>query len=478
VPFYTVLGITAGNTLEAVVGAYLLRRVAGFQPQLERVRDVISLVAFGGVLSTTLSATIGVTSLLLGDEIVADHFGSVWRTWWLGDMGGDLVVAPALLVAVTHWPYRRAPGKPLEAAALAAAVLGLSTVIFSSHTGLTYLVFPALIWAALRFWQPGAVGAALLVAGIALVFTEHDLGPYSGHSPDDRLLLAQSFVGAACTTALVLAAVITERQQIEDAVEHIAGTLQESLLPSTLPTVPGIETAVHFRPAGARHLVGGDFYDLFECGDRSWAAVIGDVCGKGAAAAAVTGLARYTLRAVAVQEQRPSRILALLNDAMLRQRSAEEFCTVAYARMELNGAGAHVTLSNGGHPLPLILRADGSVETAGANGTLLGVLSDPELADHNTELQPGETLVLYTDGLTDAYAPARIVTKDDLVAVLESCAGRTAWAIADTIQQALLYSNGGEPRDDIAFLVVRVPDRGSHARQASSGLEQELQPTL
>jgi anti-sigma regulatory factor (Ser/Thr protein kinase) len=186
----------------------------------------------------------------------------------------------------------------------------------------------------------------------------------------------------------------------------------------------------------------------------------------------------------------------LLNDAMLRQRSAEEFCTVAYARMELNGAGVNVTLSNGGHPLPLILRADGSVEAAGANGTLLGVLEDPELGDHTTELRPGEALVLYTDGLTDAYAPARMVTTGDLVAVLESCVGQSASAIADTIQQALLYSTGAEPRDDIALLVVRIPDRGgspggevttklrgelediASARHALSELEPELEPTL
>ena len=131
VPFYAVLGITTGNTLEALAGAYLLRELADFRPSLERVRDVIALGILGGAVSTTISATIGVTSLLVANEIASGDLGSVWRTWWLGDMGGNLVVAPAILVAVTQWPYRRAPGRVPEAVALAVAALGVSALVFS-----------------------------------------------------------------------------------------------------------------------------------------------------------------------------------------------------------------------------------------------------------------------------------------------------------------------------------------------------------
>jgi integral membrane sensor domain MASE1/anti-sigma regulatory factor (Ser/Thr protein kinase) len=458
VPFYTVLGITTGNTLEALAGAYLLLRLADFRPSLERVRDVIALVALGGIVSTTVSATIGVSSLLVGNEIDAGNIGATWRTWWLGDMGGDLVVAPALLVAATHGRFRRAPGTLLEAVGLALAVTGVAALVFTHDVSLTFLVIPPVIWAALRFWQAGAAGASVAIAAIAVPLTESNSGPFSGYSPDDRLLLAQAFVGVTCLTGLILAAVITERRRVEDTVEHIAGTLQESLLPSHLPIVPGVETAVDFRPAGERHLVGGDFYDLFESDDGSWAVVVGDVCGKGAAAAAVTGLARYTLRAAAVEHDRPSRILGLLNDAILRQRGPYEFCTVAFARLELDGgAGARVTASCGGHPLPLVLRADGAVEPLGRPGTLLGVQREPSLADYTAELAPGDAMVLYTDGLTDAYAPARIVSSADLTSILESCAGRSAPEIAAGLQGALLDTAAGEPRDDIALFVLRIP---------------------
>ncbi len=155
IPIYSVLGIAAGNTLEALAGAYLLRELADFRASLERVRDVIALAILGGAVSTTISASIGVTSLLVGNEIASDNFGSVWRTWWLGDMGGDLVVAPALLVAATHWPYRRAPGRLPEAVALIAVVLAVSALIFSQSTPLIFVLFPLGVWAALRFWQPG-----------------------------------------------------------------------------------------------------------------------------------------------------------------------------------------------------------------------------------------------------------------------------------------------------------------------------------
>jgi integral membrane sensor domain MASE1 len=465
VPLYAVAGITVGNTLEALAGAYLLRELADFRASLERVRDVLALVVLAGAVSTTISATIGVTSLLVGNEIASGDIGSVWRTWWLGDMGGDLVVAPALLVAATHWPYRQAPGRLLEAAALVAAVLGVSALVFSQSAAITFVVFPLLVWAALRFWQPGAVGAILLVASIAIPLTENDLGPFSGHPPDDRLLLAQGFLGIASLTALVLAAVITERRRAEEAAEYVAGTLQESLLPAQLPVIPGVETAVDFRAAGRQHLVGGDFYDLFKRDDGSWAVVVGDVLGKGATAAATTGLARYTLRAAAVSERQPSRILGLLNDAIRRQ-SPDQSCTVACGRLDVDGAnGARVTLSVGGHPLPLVLRADGQVEPVGEPGTMLGVLPDPQLADQTADLAPGDALVLYTDGLTDAYAPGRLVKRAGLVAALESCAGRSATEIASGIQEAVLVREA-EPRDDIVLLVLRIPERraGAHPR--------------
>jgi integral membrane sensor domain MASE1/serine phosphatase RsbU (regulator of sigma subunit) len=457
VPVYTTLGITTGNTLEALAGAFLLSRVGGFRASLDRVRDVLALFVLAGVLSTMIAATIGTASLLAGDEIASGDFGVTWRTWWLGDMGGDLVVATALLVLVTHWPYRRVPGRAVEAVALAALVAGTAAIVFTNEVPMSFLIVPPLALVALRFEQPGAVVASLVVAAIAIPLTNDDQGPFAGESPDDRLLLAQALIGVSTVTALVLAAVITERRRVERTLENIAGTLQESLLPSEVPPIPGVDIAVYYRPAGERQVVGGDFYDVFALDDGSWSVVVGDALGKGAEAAATTALARYTLRAAAVREPRPSRVLQELNDALLRQNPGQS-CTVAYSRVELDGrGGANLTLSSGGHPPWLVLRADGRVESVVTPALVLGVEPDPLLEDHRVELAAGEALIAYTDGLTDAYAPRRIATPADIAEVLAGCAGSNATEIAHHVTEAMLSDGRGKPRDDILLLVLRTP---------------------
>jgi len=456
VPAVTVLGITCGNTLEAVVGAYLLRRFAGFRPSLRRVGDVLWLIALGAVVSTTVSATIGVASLLVGDAVALHNVPGVWRTWWLGDMGGDLIVAPVLLIAATHWPFNRAPGRAPEALALVVALAGVSVLVFSQGTNLVYVVFPLLIWAALRFWQPGAAAGSLLVAAIAVAYTADGQGPFVAGEPDDSLLLAQTFVAVAGMSALLLAALTSERARAEQAMREIAVTLQESLLPRHLPVVPRMESAAYFRPAGEGQRVGGDFYDLFETGDGSWALAVGDVVGKGPRAAALTALARYTLRAESVREHRPSRILASLNEAVRREHAADAVCTALYATVDVNGSTAKLTLSSGGHPLPLILRADGSVEQFGEPGTLLGIAARPALTDHTSNLRAGEAVLFYTDGLLDAYAPGRVAESSDLESILRSCTGRVPSEIIAAIEASLLSSGDAEPRDDVAIVVLRV----------------------
>ena len=191
VPVYTAAGIAVGNTLEAVVGATLLERF-GFRPALPRLRDIFALVLLAGFISTAVSATIGVASLSVGDSLSGGAL-SAWRVWWLGDMGGDLLVASLIFVLITHWPYRDLPGTPAEALALLAALVGIGLVVFTHHAPAAYLTFPIIVWAALRFLQPGATVAAAALATLAVAFTANDSGPFVRPSQDDSLLLAQSF---------------------------------------------------------------------------------------------------------------------------------------------------------------------------------------------------------------------------------------------------------------------------------------------
>jgi serine phosphatase RsbU (regulator of sigma subunit) len=239
---------------------------------------------------------------------------------------------------------------------------------------------------------------------------------------------------------------------------YIARTLQESLLPPHLPDVPGVELAARYRPAGEGNEVGGDFYDVFEIEPNTWAVVIGDVCGKGAAAAALTALVRYTVRAIASADIAPSEILRQLNDAILRQRSDGRFCTVAYARLTRTESGARIDVSNGGHPLPLLRRARRSTELVGQPGTLLGIVPDPELHDLSIELAAGDTFVLYTDGITEAGAPERLLEPADLAAVIDACASSEPDSVAACLEQVAVEASGGDPHDDIAIVVLHVPE--------------------
>jgi len=159
-----------------------------------------------------------------------------------------------------------------------------------------------------------------------------------------------------------------------------------------------------------------------------------------------------------MRERLPSRSLAVLNEALLRQRDDRRFCTVAYAYIEKLDHGARVGVACGGHPLPLLLRADGSVETVGVPGTLLGVVPDPNLEDRAVTLEPGDALVFYTDGVIESRGDATVLDERRLAELVATCAGTGADAIAARVEEAAVLSQGGRPRDDIAVLVLRVVD--------------------
>ncbi len=253
------------------------------------------------------------------------------------------------------------------------------------------------------------------------------------------------------------AAAAVENARLYRTASENARTLQTSLLPPRLPDVPGVELAAAYRPAGAGLEVGGDFYDVFSTIEGQWYLVIGDVCGKGAEAAAVTALARFTVRTAAVRQRSPAAILRWVGDAMLDQEAADgRFCTIACAQLDLTQHPARVTVACGGHPLPLLVRAGGAVEPLGFPGTLLGLVPDPELRDRSAELGPGDGLVLYTDGLTEAHAPARVWGPDDLAEAVRAAAAADAGtaALVERLVAGGLEGTAA-PRDDIAVLALR-----------------------
>jgi len=274
--------------------------------------------------------------------------------------------------------------------------------------------------------------------------------------PDDEVLAMMNAAGAQIGQFI-------ERTETERALRasraglaQLAETLQQSLLPPHLPVIPGVEIAAHYEAARDGSDVGGDFYDVFESARNDWSIVIGDVCGKGPEAATLAALVRYTARAAVIQTRRPRLVLDVVNEVVRRQ-SDERFCTAAYARLRRDGDGARLIVSCAGHPLPLVLRAGGEVESVPARGRVLGPF--PELAsdDRMVRLDPGDALVLYTDGVTDARGPEGFFGEDRFAEVLSSCAGSSAEMIVKALERNLNDFHRGQPRDDIAFVVLRVP---------------------
>ncbi len=290
------------------------------------------------------------------------------------------------------------------------------------------------------------IGVMLRSAGRPLGMLEVADGAEREFTPRDEAILAQ--LGQLASVAIAKSQAYTRER-------HIAQVLQRSLLPPSLPAVPGLAAAVRFIAAGEGIEVGGDFYDLFRARGSAVAALIGDVCGKGPEAASVTALARHTLRAAAAYEARPSAVLALLHRALREARDDGRFCTVAYCDFEVRPDGLRMLLCCGGHPLPLVLRANGVVEPVGKLGTLLGADVEPVLSDVVIDLAPGELVVLYTDGVTEVRSGrTELFGHRDLADLLERCAGLPADSVAQRVQDAVLEAANGRPRDDIAILVV------------------------
>jgi PAS domain S-box-containing protein len=258
------------------------------------------------------------------------------------------------------------------------------------------------------------------------------------------------------TLAARIALVIDNARLYRDR-DHIARTLQQSLLPPEPASIPGVDLAARYRPAGEGIEVGGDFYDAFEIGGDEWTVALGDAVGKGPDAAALMGMVRHTIRAAAIRERAPARVLATVNSAVARQTTEEQFCTAVAARVRPLDNQVIVWISVAGHPSPVILRADGSLQWIRAAGALLGVFEDAELAEDEIRLAEGDTLILYTDGVTEERGDAeRTFGEEGLAAVLREAAGATAEDIVDRIERAVLAHGSGEPKDDIAILAVRA----------------------
>jgi serine phosphatase RsbU (regulator of sigma subunit) len=307
-------------------------------------------------------------------------------------------------------------------------------------------------WALLLPLRPrnAAIGVLALIRGQGQPFSDADVALAESYG---------SLAGLHCDNAALL-----EEQR------RIAQRLQATLLPPMLPDLPGFEVAAAYAAAGTGAEVGGDFYDVFQAGDKRWFAVSGDVRGRGPDAATTTGLARHTVRAAAVPDAQPSAVIRRLNEVLLDQELSDQanleprFCAICAVALTPTSQGGEVTICCSGHPLPRLVDVEGRVREVGVPGTIAGVVPDPDLEDVTIPLVPGDTLVLFTDGITEQHTDTEFF-EDRLPAVLSAAAQLRPTALAGRLLEQATAFTTAEPDDDMAVLVIRVPPDTAAVRQ-------------
>lgn len=411
------------------VRLYEAERAAHLEAETSRARLQILLEA-----TTILSVSMDPAAALsaLGDLVVR-HLADACVIDLVGDPSAGSRIGRG-----RHVEALSAPGNPLAPDGVPARVVATGEPLLVPGEG-DGEAFPGVA----SYLGVPLVARGRILGCLSLVSEERR------YSHDD-LVLAQE-LGRRAGIAL-------DHVRLFDAQRHIAMTLQRSLLPPKLPAIPGIELAARYRPALEMAEVGGDFYDVFAVGGGAWALAMGDISGKGVEAAALTSLARYTVRAAAREHRQPREILSLLNDAVMAEGPEGRFLTVAFGRLRQQAGGFRLTTACGGHPLPLLLRADGTVEQAARPGTLIGFVETVHLPEKVTELAAGDLVVFYTDGLTDVRGPEGTFGEERLAAVLGGCQGLSADSTAARLEEEVLAFLHGEPRDDLAMLVLRVSE--------------------
>jgi PAS domain S-box-containing protein len=253
------------------------------------------------------------------------------------------------------------------------------------------------------------------------------------------------------------ASLIIDNARLFSESSHVAQVLQASLMPPSLPTIPGLEVAARYVAFGAGLEVGGDFYDLFSAGRGAWVFALGDVCGRGPEAAVVTGLIRHTLRSAVLDVRQPGRLVGVANEVLLTDAAESSlYSTLLCGMLRPRSNGVRLSLANAGHPAPMVIRADGTVEIPPNSDTVIGVFEDRSWTSRKSVLHPGDVLIAYTDGITEARRDGELFGEQRLLSVALEARGRPVEELADHIIDAVQAFAGRAPTDDLALIALRV----------------------
>ena len=459
-----------GNTLAPLVAVMLLSRF-GFRRQLDRRRDALAIV-FVALASMLVSALVGTTTLVVSDAIPGDRFLSAGAVWWTGDAMGVLVVAPFLLSLPLFWEGRNWPWTDwAEEVAIIIGVLAVSLLAVNTDLQVLFLSLPVVGWASWRLQLRGAAPAALIASLVVTWAAAHETGPFERGSLFEQMLTLQAFNACVALTSFFLAALVSERMRVAEEQlsreeartqrEHqIAVTLQRSLLPDRLPTIPGIQLAARYVPATGDVQVGGDWYDVVELPDGRIAMAIGDVAGHGVHAASTMGQLRMALRAYALQDPSPTSVMQGIH-RLVSHLPMSELATLIY--LVFDPASGQVCFSNAGHPPGLVISDSECTYLADGLAPPVGVTADDRFTEVTQDLPAGATLLLYTDGLVERRGES-IQDGLDRLGLVAVDPTSDLEQLCDRVLSALIEHD--EIADDIALVALRW--RGDADRSPAS----------
>lgn len=444
--------VTERRRIEELKGS-LLARERSAREEAERAREQIAFLAeAGAALSRALDTRAGLRNLarrcvtVLGEACIVDLLH-----------GHDPVPEALESVAIAHRdPFRVAEVERLRAHVLPQLdawrmVEVLATREPSLYRDLTPEVVGELHGdareVAMQLGVSSLIVVPLVARGRVLGAITFGAGADQRFGPDELDLAGG--IAERAAFAVDNGRLLAERTRV-------AKSLQRALLPPELPQIDGVDLAARHKTSADENDISGDFYDFFEGTDDVWWIVVGDVCGKGPEAAALTGVVRNTIRTAVRREDRPERVAALVNEVLYDQTDETQFCTAVLLRIEPGADGLRATMVSGGHPRPLLVDDAGRTELLPTQGTLLGAIEDVLFEPVDIVLAPGSAIVLYTDGVTEARSGDDFLGETGLLELVAASSRRSAGAIASTIEQGALAFQAGRPRDDMAVVVVRA----------------------
>ena len=366
-PLWTAALIACTNTLGPLTGATLMRRF-DFDMAMERLRDVLTLVAFGAAVSMTITATFGVAFLALSSIVPWQNYLGVWWVWWAGDVMGVLIFAP---LAFTWMRSRsHADGRIPELIILALATFGVAWFSFLGALPMAYPVYPFVMWTAVRFRQRATAVAVVLICLLAIWATIHQMGPFRNGAFDIRLTLLVTYMGILSVTGFTLGAVTAERRLAATRLRDAADTLKTAFLPDRMPRRDDLFCESIYLTAGEEALIGGDWYDAFELPSGAVVISIGDVAGHGFEAAVSAARIRQAIFASAFDVADPAAILDKV-DGMLRVQQEHAVATALVAVIEQDLMT--MRYASAGHPPPIFARPGEPAHALPYGGIPLGI---------------------------------------------------------------------------------------------------------